>query len=115
MCAENLYYSSPVKCHEICKCRFKQVCRSSLIGIKRQLSNRLNIIIVKLNSPPKKPTDLAAILNVFLILTDENTSLLYYFHVHGLTHDRTNGLFLLVFKFFLTYGDIAVDEALHMM
>jgi len=39
------------------------------------LSNRLNIIIVKLNFPPK--TVLIAILNVFLILTDEKIFLLY--------------------------------------
>ena len=45
---------------------------------RRGLSNRLNIIIVKLNFPPKKIA-LAVILNVFLILTDEKISLLYYF------------------------------------
>ena len=36
VCADNLYYSSPIICHEICICRFIQVRRSSLIGIKRQ-------------------------------------------------------------------------------
>jgi len=35
-CADNLYYSSHIICHEICKCRFMQVRRSNLIGIKRQ-------------------------------------------------------------------------------
>ena len=56
----NLYYSCPIICHQTCKCRFMQVRRSSLVGIKRLeigrgLSNRLNIIImVKLNFQPKQ-------------------------------------------------------------
>jgi len=34
--AENIYYSGPIICHQVCKSRFIQVRRSSLIGIKRQ-------------------------------------------------------------------------------
>jgi len=37
VCADNLYYSFPIICHEMCKCRFMQVHRSSLIGIKRHI------------------------------------------------------------------------------
>jgi len=40
------------------------------------LSNRLNIIIVKLNFPPKTLNPLTVILNVFFILTDEKIFLL---------------------------------------
>ena len=54
----------------------------------RGLSNRLNIIIVKLNFPPKNNA-LTVILNVFLILTDEKI-LFYYFYSHVLCNHRHN-------------------------
>jgi len=53
------------------------------------LSNRLNIIIVKLNFRPKDNA-LTVILNVFLTLADEKIFLLYYFYSHGLCNHRHN-------------------------
>ena len=54
VCAANLYYSSPIICHEICKRRFIQVRISSLVGIKCERQKGLNIIIVQFNFPSKK-------------------------------------------------------------
>jgi len=51
---DNLHYSYPIIRHQICKCRFMQVRRSSLFRIKKPetgLSNGLNILKVKFNFP----------------------------------------------------------------
>ena len=59
------------------------------LSCERLANNRLNIIIVKLNFPPKNKA-LTVILNMFLILTDEKIFLLYYFYSHGLCNQRHN-------------------------
>jgi hypothetical protein len=98
----NLYYSCPIINNQICKFRLMHVSRSSLVGIKRQrqaggLSNRLNIIIIKLKFPPKNA--LTAVLDVFLILTYEKIFLLYYFHALSLCRQRHNNNSTCFFSF----------------
>ena len=52
-CADNLCYSCPIIYHQICKCRFMQVRRSSLVGIKRQGQARGVVEQAKYNNTKK--------------------------------------------------------------